>query len=427
MASKKTRRWSKLDNAAKIFPSTSNKRDTKVFRFACELYEEIEPHILQSALDKTIKLFPLYTSILKKGLFWYYFEASDIHPVVKKENKSPCSPIYNGDRKSLLFRVTYYKKRINLEVYHALTDGTGALHFLRTMVFYYITKKYADDFKDNIPTIDYDASETQKLDDSFLKYYNKEKARKPLKGQKAYEVTGERFLYNNINVIEGRMSVKALLNKAHQYNCTLSVFLTSILMYSIHEQMTLNDESKPVVITIPVNLRKYFPSKSARNFFGIINVGYNFKTQSKKLEDIIIYVKSRFEEKLTQDNLYNRLNKLAALEQHITAKIIPIVLKNFTLRLANYFESQKITSSFSNVGKVNMPPKVASYIKLFDVFTSTKKVQACMCSYQDNFVISFTSPFISSDIQRCFFRMLTSMGLDVEITTSISNEEKEEI
>ena len=35
----KTGRWRSLDNAAKIFPATSGKKDSRVFRFACELYE----------------------------------------------------------------------------------------------------------------------------------------------------------------------------------------------------------------------------------------------------------------------------------------------------------------------------------------------------------------------------------------------------
>ncbi len=169
---KKIASWSKLDNAAKIFPSTSNKRDTKVFRFACELYDQIDPTVLQQSLDQTIVDFPVYNSILKKGLFWYYFEASTIKPIVKEEEKPPCSPLYIHNKKNLLFEVTYYNKRINLEVYHALSDGTGALQFLRSLVYHYITKLHPEKFENKSSLIDYDASDTQKMDDSFKKYYS---------------------------------------------------------------------------------------------------------------------------------------------------------------------------------------------------------------------------------------------------------------
>ena len=83
---KKYKKWYKLDNAAKIFPPTSTKKDSKVFRFACELYEDVDKEILQYALDKTIEEYPLFLSTLKKGLFWYYLETSSITPKVTKEN-----------------------------------------------------------------------------------------------------------------------------------------------------------------------------------------------------------------------------------------------------------------------------------------------------------------------------------------------------
>ena len=133
--------WRSLDNAAKIFPSASGGHDTNVFRFYCELNETVEHKYLQEALDKTIESFPIYRSVMKRGLFWYYLEDSTIKPVVEMENKYPCSKIYDKDVKKLLFRVTYYEKRINLEVYHVLTDGTGAEEFLKILVSNYLLIK----------------------------------------------------------------------------------------------------------------------------------------------------------------------------------------------------------------------------------------------------------------------------------------------
>ena len=60
---------------------------------------------------------------MRKGLFWHYLEKSELRPIVRKEYKEPCSSLYVRDKKTLLFEVTYYKKRINFEVFHALTDG----------------------------------------------------------------------------------------------------------------------------------------------------------------------------------------------------------------------------------------------------------------------------------------------------------------
>lgn len=423
MGNGKNLQWSRLDNAAKIFPSTSTKRDSKVFRFACQLKEEIEPEILQHALDRTMVQFPFYRSILKKGLFWYYFEDSTQHPVVEAESTPLCAPLYNGDAKNLLFRVMYYQKRISLEVYHALSDGTGALNFLQVLVYYYLLEKHEQELQEAPPVLDYDASKNQKQDDSFSKYFEKMGKRKQPKAPAAYRLKGPRFPENRIGVIEGVMSVKALLGQAHAYHTTLTVFLTAVMILAIHEEMSLLDQRKPVVITIPVNLRNYFPSVSARNFFGIISVGYDFRQRSGQLEDIMEYVNSCFQKWLNKERLGERMNQLCALEHSLPMKLVPLVLKDPVLRIANWAAEREITAALSNVGRISMPKELIPFIDSFDVFTATNRIQACMCSFQDRFTISFTSPFLSTDVQRAFFRFLTSLGIEVEVSSSPFQDE----
>ena len=134
--------WRKLDNAALAFPLVTGKNDTRVFRFYCELKENVKPELLQAALEKTMEKYPLFQMVLRKGLFWFYLEHRDIRPIVKEEKKPPCSRLYIPDKKNLLFQVSYYEKRINFEVFHALTDGTGAMHFLQELVSNYLKKAH---------------------------------------------------------------------------------------------------------------------------------------------------------------------------------------------------------------------------------------------------------------------------------------------
>ena len=101
--------WRRLDNAAKLFPAASSKRDTRVFRFYCELKEDIQQEILQKAVDRTLEKYPIFLSVLRKGLFWHYLEQSNKRPVVREEYKVPCSSLYIRDKRDLLFEVTYYK------------------------------------------------------------------------------------------------------------------------------------------------------------------------------------------------------------------------------------------------------------------------------------------------------------------------------
>jgi len=276
-------KWYKLDNAAKIFPPTSGKSDTRVFRLSCVLTKPVDGSMLQSALDLTVNDFPNFKCTLKNGLFWYYLEQSDYPVVVREENTPPCSTIYLG-RKSLLFEVTFYGCRINLEVYHALSDGTGAMEFLKALVLYYLKLAYPDTMG-KAAHIDYDASETQKMTDSFDKYYDGGKSKTGSKANKtkkpaAYQIRGAKKEEWRLNIIEGSVSVRALISKAREYDTTVTVFITALLMRAIYGEMRVNDRKKPVVITVPVDLRNYFDSKSARNFFSLIDAEYNFNNNS---------------------------------------------------------------------------------------------------------------------------------------------------
>ena len=134
--------WDRLDNAAKLFPAITNRRSPNVFRFTAVLKEDVVPEVLESALEKALSIMPSFAVKLHRGLFWYYFDVNNEHPTVKKECSYPCAPIYRAREKGFLFRVTYYGKRINFELYHALSDGIGALSFIRVLVYcYYNTLK----------------------------------------------------------------------------------------------------------------------------------------------------------------------------------------------------------------------------------------------------------------------------------------------
>lgn len=420
MKKKNAPRWSRLDNTAKIFPPNSTLWDSKVFRFVCELKEAVEPQILQSALDKTIKQFPLFASVLKRGLFWYYLEESDIRAVVSPETLPPCAPLFSANRRGLLFRVLYHDNRINLEVYHVLADGTGALPFLCTLVYHYLLERHEADFTDSIPEIHYNASQWLKRDDSFWEYYEKPIMSPPIREKNAYRLRGRKNPKNRLGVVEGRMPLQALLEYARARDVTLTELMTAVLLCAIHDNMTDRESQKPVVIMIPVNLRGYFPTESTRNFFATINVGYDFGRQKDDMETVLEHVKEEFQKKLSREHFQQRMNQLYSLEDNILMRLVPLIIKNPILRLASLMTERKVTVSLSNVGKISMPAGMEKYIHLFNVFTSPNMIQASVCSFQDHYVVSFAGPFRSHKTEQAFFGRLARMGIDVVVTTNFS-------
>ncbi len=408
-------RWSRLDNAAKIFPSTSRGTDTRVFRFGCELWETVDGVVLQHAVDKAIQEFPDFCRVLKKGIFWYYLEDCLLQPVVLPESNPPCHSMDIEDAKSLLFEVTYYRNQINLDMYHALSDGTGAMQFLKTILYHYLLEKHRGQFPDEIFLPDHDIPISRRSEDGFQKYYQKRKLPGAARSQRAYHLTGIRRQDETLLFLEGIASVQQVLQAAHNYHTTLTVFLLAVFLEAVHREMTLQEEEWPVIINIPVNLRNYFPTESAKNFFGMITVQVDFRRQAKSFDDLVSLLDSSFREQLQKEQLSIRMNSLAALEHNLFVRLAPLPVKNIVLRLARRIRDKGETCAVSNVGRIILPPEFVPYVKQFHVFASTLKLQFCLCSFEDRLQMGFSSAFAGTDIQRNFFRFLTEQDIDVEI------------
>ncbi len=131
------RAWVRLDNASNIFLAARSAADPKVFRLSAELDRTVDPRALQSAVEATFDRYQLFHAVLRRGVFWYYLQASDLRPRVTAEELPTCAPLYQADKRHLLFRVLHHDRRISLEVFHALADGTGALWFLSDVMTAY--------------------------------------------------------------------------------------------------------------------------------------------------------------------------------------------------------------------------------------------------------------------------------------------------
>lgn len=417
--------WVRLENASKIFPATCNERDTKVFRIACELKDEVEPKLLQQALDLTMADFPLYRSILRKGLFWYYLEESEIRPLVLEECTPVCAPIYEGRRKSLLFRVSCFRQRINLELFHVLSDGTGAIWFMQSLVCRYLTLRREQ--TGGIPLRDSRSfSVNRQMDDSFRRYFSgglfqgREKEEKTEWKKRAYRIRGNRLPENRIMLIEGAMSTSSLLEQAHAHGTTLTVFLAALQIYAIYKEIPARRNKAPIILSVPINLRQYFPSATARNFFSTMNVGCRFDKAPPDLQTVIHDLGGSFQHNLAEEQLKHQLNRLMALEQNYFTRAIPLPLKDLAMRAAAKLANRQITSVISNVGRVVMPPEFEPMIRQFSVCTSVRRFRITMCSFGDTTVVSFTSPFRETHIQRTFFELLTDLGIEIEISSNLS-------
>lgn len=397
--------WRKLDNAALAFPLVTGENDTRVFRFYCQLKEEVDSDILQQALDRTMEKYPLFQAVLRKGLFWFYLEHSHIRALVKPETEPPCSRLYIPDKKSLLFQVSYYKERINFEVFHALTDGTGAMHFLQELVQNYLILAHP---KENFPEIGRDKKTGRGNieEDSFSQYYSSDIPKNREKKKAAVKLKGEKLVHSDMHISEVVLSVKEIHQKARSYGVSITVLLTAVMLCSIREEIPKNQQKRPVTLMIPVNLRNYFPSQSMTNFFGWIEVGYTF-SDTTTFEEVLADVKRQFEQELEKDKIAMHMNDYVRIEKNIFVRAVPLEIKKYFLMIGANLGSRSITAVYSNIGIIRLPEEYREYIRHFGIFASTNSLQMCSCSYGDEMVLGFTSKIPDDSIQRNFRRMLS--------------------
>ena len=377
-------KWYQLDNAAKIVPSTASGADTRVFRITCELREAVDPDILQRAVTEAAADFPHFSSILKRGLFWYYLDESDLEPEVTPDNLPALSAIYWEGRRNLLYRVSYYG------IEDLIADGSRS-------------------------------SKTDHRDDAFGKYYKKAGAKpeeQKSAPKRAYHLRGDRDEYLENHLLEGTVSVKKFLKAARARHSTVAELCTAMFIRAILEEMSVRDRRLPIVLSIPVNLRNYFPSETARNFFGVINVAFDPVLYDGTVESIIPVVRASFERQLQQDQIELTMNSYASLEHNIAIKVVPLAIKNLVISAINHRMQRGITGTISNVGKITLPEEMEPFVRKFSCFMAAPEVQISVCSYKDYLVFGVASAFIEHPVMRNFFRDMVDMGVDVELDSN---------
>jgi NRPS condensation-like uncharacterized protein len=419
--------WYGLDNAANLFPAISSDRNTNVFRLSCELYETIDRAVLQKALDQVMPDFGYFQVALYRGLFWFYLEQTTEEPQVALEAKRPCSRIFYKHIKSLLFRVSYFGRRVNLEVFHALADGGGALEMLRAIVYRYLVLQHSDELPADLPPLDAAAPPSHRVEDSFDHNYDPTAKQSPFR-HRAYTITGTLLPFNSVKIISAAMPTKQILGLAKEKKTTITAYLCALLICSIYSGLVpRRAANKRIAVNVPVDLRGHFPSETARNFFSVVEVGFNFEGKPADFDTVLADIAEQLARQVTRESLSGRVNYTMGVQKNIFTGITPLVLKNLILRAAYQKGEAATTCALSNMGRVTMPEVFAPYIESFHCLlnpTPPHRLKATVCSYGDRFIINFTSCIEETKAQRNFLRHLTERGVEITVTGNGGNTDE---
>ena len=425
MDKNKVPNWIKLDNAATIYPSTLSRKYAAMFRMTVTLKEKVDKDILNIALNNVIKRFPSFSYKLKQGLFWCYFKHIEGTPNIEEDVNNPMLRIDFKENNGFMFRIRYFDKRIAIDYFHALTDGTGAITFLLTLTGEYLRLKnninitYTDKIlnpNDRVNELEYS--------DSFKKYAGDMGILD--KEETAYHVKGTLLDKNIINIITGTIPIKNIKKECEKHNCSVTQFLASIMILSLQEIQEKDNinrkKKKPIKISIPVNLRKIYMSTTMRNFSSYVNVGIDTKYGHYTLEEIIKEVKGNMNILLNEKRLNAKITANVQLSNNYFVRLIPMFIKKYILSISERLLGDRFNSTtLSNLGLIDIPGEMSNYVKElgFIIGKARGKPGSCGCvSYKNNLYISFSRKIKESEFERLFFTKLVEMGIPVTIESN---------
>ncbi len=414
--------WFKLDNAAKIFPGQNSRSWSNVFRIGAELKSEVDPTVLKRALDTTLKRIPTFNVRIRNGLFWHYFEKNPNEPRVEPDIKNLCYRINFKENKGFLFRVYYHGSRINIDVYHALSDGYGASVFLSTLIGEYLKLKGEEVSYNKFVLNTAESPKEEETEDAYLRYASS-KVKYDRKDNWMYHAVGTKLPRHTFNYTIGIMSFKEIYALCKGYGVTLTEFLAALLL-DIHyrKQLKENKRQKHVSVQIPVNLRKAFPSETLRNFVLCLKVKIDPNLGEYTFEEILKSVSLQL--RLNNDpKLINSLmTQNLKIERNPVAKFLPVFIKDLGVGVSFMITAEQTTSTLlSNLGPIPFPEDVAEHIEKVYLFTGPGKVNGARCgvvSFKDKLCFTFSNCYKENNIEREFFTRLVKMGVHVKIESN---------
>lgn len=408
--------WRKLDDQAKVFTLASNKKYSSIYRLSVLLKENIDKELLQKATELAISKYRAYKVKLKSGLFWYYFEENELLPVVSEEVDYPFKKINDKANNEYLFKVTYFHKKINLEVFHALTDGNGAILFLNEIVYRYLEMKYPNEIPEHKKEFRRMSEDTE---DAYKKSYVKKRV-KTKKIKKAYMLQGEELDKGEYGITHNIINLKELKEYARSVECSLSEYLVALIAYSIYEtNYRIYNGKRPINISVPINLKKYIKTETISNFFSYMQVSIALKEKKVyTFDDVLILVKKEFEKKLILDKILSTITKDAGSTNNIFVRIVPLVLKKLAFRIGSMQVKRKFTTSFSNVGIVSVEDEYKPYVDGYFVILSpdwAEKIKCGIVSYENDIVVTFSTILKDNLVENKFKELLKERNISVRI------------
>ena len=415
------KKWYRLDTAALIFPAVARSDWSNAFRISATLAEPVDPAILQRAADDMRLRFPSFFVTLRKGVFWYYLEESGQAVEVQGDYAYPLTFMSSRELRRNCLRILYYKKRIAVEFFHSLTDGRGGSIFAVNLTAHYLELKYGFSVPREGLICDLGQPPSpEELEDSFLK--NAAEAASGRKEARSFRLRGTREPRGFRTLTTGITDTRALLDAAHRFQVTVTALLAAVMAESviaIQDAQLPRRRQRPVKITVPVDLRRLYGSRTLRNFSLVLNVGVDPRYGQYSLEELCRSIYHQLCANATPQNMAGMIAANVQPQKLIPLRLAPLFLKDFVMDLV-YRRSGEGGGSLniSNIAGLALPEALQPYVARMEFIIGPQRSYPNNCSvlsYGGKTYINMIRSIRESELERRFFSRLVEIGIPVEI------------
>ena len=418
-------RWMRLDNAAKIYPAAKRRNWNNFFRISATLTEPIDTGVLASALDVTARRFPSIAVRLRRGVFWYYLEEIPKTPSIQPEKSCPLAHAPFHEVRQCAFRVLVYKNRVAVEFFHALTDGTGALVFVKTLLAEYLSEKYGLSVPAEKGVLGrLEEPSPEELEDSFARYAGDVTASRA--ESTAYHLSGtpERDGYKNL--VTMMIPAEKLRACAKEHSVSVTELLCAAMMQAIGELQAEKVPNvrhrKPVKVLIPVNLRNLFPSRSLRNFASYITPEIDPRMGDCSFSELCSLVHHKMGLENNRRTMRAKFAANVASERSPILRVMPLFIKNIAMKAVfDAVGECKSCLCLSNLGRVELPEVMVPYVQRMDFIIGVQARAPHDCgvvTWGDTVYINCIRSIQEPELEYRFYRVLHRLGLPVKVESN---------
>ena len=415
-------RWMRLDNAAKIYPAAKRRNWNNFFRLSATLTEPVDTEVLRRALDVTVRRFPSIAVRLRRGAFWYYLEEIPKAPPIQPEKSCPLAHAPFYEVRQCAFRVLVYHERIAVEFFHALTDGTGALVFLKSLLAEYLSQKYGlviPAEKGVLGRLEEPSAE--EVEDSFARYAGDVKLSR--REATAYHLSGTPEPDGYKDIVTMMIPADKLRDCARGFGISVTELLCAAMMQAILDiqakDVPRRAARKPVKVLLPVNLRTLFPSATLRNFASYITPEIDPRMGDCSFDELCQLVHHKMGMENNRRTMRAKFAANVASERSPVLRVMPLFIKNIAMKAVfDTVGECKSCLCLSNLGRVELPEVMTPYVTRMDFIIGVQARAPHNCgviTWNGTAYINCIRNIREPALELAFYRVLHRLGLPVKV------------